>query len=157
MTEAYKPITSSEGTKTVIGEPIIVRKLGENEYRDSQSIPVPESGTEATKPMSPITEVKKKPTKLDERGGDSVLEEADIPPTMEEGVDNSQLDKLDESRASDVVIPPASISKESIQRSWRLTAATRRISTRGRSNRAGVSTWMTSRSMPRNERHRRGD
>ncbi len=48
VTEAYKPITSSEGTKTVIGEPIIVRKLGENEYRDSQSIPVPESGTEAT-------------------------------------------------------------------------------------------------------------
>jgi hypothetical protein len=100
-----KPIASSDAVTTVVGEPIIVRKLGENEYRDKDAIEVPETATDADNPSSETTDVKKKPTKLDESDANSVLE-ADYPPSIDEAdVDSSKLE-IDSNDDADIKSRP---------------------------------------------------
>lgn len=66
VTETYRPLpeNTSSSNRNAVGDPIIVRKLGDDEYREPdqqnrRSIMVPESGTSPNRPSSPTTEVRR--------------------------------------------------------------------------------------------------
>ena len=72
VVETYKPIPGKSSGSTVVGEPIVVRKLRADEYLDENpdSVLVPETETNADKPQSKTTVVRR-PTLIDSNEEDS--------------------------------------------------------------------------------------
>ena len=98
VVETFKPVTSSADGKTVIGEPIIVRKLEAGEFPENepQSILVPESGTNPDQPASETTAVKKPPTK-EENAETNDQETADEKPELN-SMESPSIDDRGDSR-----------------------------------------------------------
>ena len=117
MTKVLKPEStttadSSAETKpdVVIGKPIVVRKLDEDEYRqptekeaDPKSILVPESQTNPSQPETDTVVVKKVPTESNESSGDDgttdddEIDPAPTPDSPDDGANSLDVEPADES------------------------------------------------------------